>query len=135
MSKYIVELWLDGYENDVDRTKAEGEFIYEQLNFSASSVKVTPLITQSNSNLEKLAAEHAESEGNNGNAETSFIAGWNARQQEVNKLRAVLVNIKEIQCNQAEYLALIKRLDLVTFELIEKLSKAVNIAEKALEDK
>lgn len=98
MSKYIVELWLDGYENDVDRIKAEKEFIYEQLNFSASSVKIMPLTTQSNCNLEKLAAEHAESEGDNGNTETSFIAGWNTRQPEIDKLKLGLKSIAANSC-------------------------------------
>lgn len=40
MSKYIVELWLDGYETDDDREAAEKDFIEEQLDFSGSSVKV-----------------------------------------------------------------------------------------------
>jgi hypothetical protein len=41
MGKYLVELWLDGYENEEEREEAELAFIEEQLNFSASSVKVT----------------------------------------------------------------------------------------------
>jgi hypothetical protein len=43
MSKFLVELWLDGYEDESERTAAELEFIKEQLDFSASSVKVTLL--------------------------------------------------------------------------------------------
>lgn len=38
MPKFIVELWLDGYESEQDMADACEEFIYEQLNFSASSV-------------------------------------------------------------------------------------------------
>lgn len=41
MSKYLVELYLDGYESDIEREAAELAFIEEQLDFSASSVKVT----------------------------------------------------------------------------------------------
>ena len=43
MSKYLLEFWLDGYEDDDDRVEAEMEFIYDNLNFSASSVKITLL--------------------------------------------------------------------------------------------
>ncbi len=43
MAKFLVELWLDGYDNEEDRKEAEKEFIYEQLNMTASSVKVTEL--------------------------------------------------------------------------------------------
>ncbi len=38
--KFIVDLWLDGYNTEEEMTEACAEFIYEQLNFSASSVKV-----------------------------------------------------------------------------------------------
>ena len=40
MAKFIVELFLDGYESDEDMEDACEEFIYDQLNFSASSVTV-----------------------------------------------------------------------------------------------
>jgi hypothetical protein len=40
MSKYILDFWLDGYEDEKDRTEAEIEFIKDQLDMSASSVKV-----------------------------------------------------------------------------------------------
>lgn len=43
MTKYIVDLSLDGYDSPEDAKKAEIEFINEQLNFSASYVKVTQL--------------------------------------------------------------------------------------------
>ena len=43
MSKFLVELWLDGYETEEEMEKACEEFIYEQLNMTASSVKVTKL--------------------------------------------------------------------------------------------
>lgn len=38
MPKFIVELWLDGYESEQEMAEACEEFIYEQLNFAASSV-------------------------------------------------------------------------------------------------
>ena len=40
MPKYIVDLWLDGYDTEEEMEKACDEFIYDQLNFTASSVKV-----------------------------------------------------------------------------------------------
>lgn len=40
MPQYIVDLWLDGYDTEAEMEKACDEFIYEQLNFTASSVKV-----------------------------------------------------------------------------------------------
>ena len=40
MPKYIVDLWLDGYDTEEEMTKACDEFIYDQLNFTASSVRV-----------------------------------------------------------------------------------------------
>jgi len=40
MPKFIVDLWLDGYETEEEMEDACEEFIYEQLNFSASSVKI-----------------------------------------------------------------------------------------------
>lgn len=43
MPKFVVELWLDGYENEKEMSEACAEFIYEQLNFSASSVTITEL--------------------------------------------------------------------------------------------
>ena len=43
MAKFIVDLWLDGYEDEKQRTDAEKEFIYEQLNMTASSVKIIEL--------------------------------------------------------------------------------------------
>lgn len=44
MAKFIVDLWLDGYEDEAEMEKACEEFIYEQLNFTASSVKIEKLI-------------------------------------------------------------------------------------------
>jgi hypothetical protein len=44
MSRYVVDLELDGYETKEEREAAEVEFIKEQLDFSASSVKVYKLV-------------------------------------------------------------------------------------------
>jgi hypothetical protein len=41
MPKFIVDLWLDGYEDEKELEKACKEFIEEQLDFAASSVTVT----------------------------------------------------------------------------------------------
>jgi hypothetical protein len=40
MPKFIVDLWLDGYDTEEEMIDACQEFIYEQLDFSASSVKI-----------------------------------------------------------------------------------------------
>ena len=40
MPKFIVDLWLDGYETEEQMVEACQEFIREQLNFSGSSVEV-----------------------------------------------------------------------------------------------
>lgn len=38
--KFIVDLWLDGYDNEEDMKQACIEFIQDALDFSASSVSV-----------------------------------------------------------------------------------------------
>ena len=43
MPKYLLDLDLDGYEDEEERKKACDVFIEEQLDFSASSVKFTRL--------------------------------------------------------------------------------------------
>lgn len=40
MPKYIVDLWLDGYDTEEEMEKACDKFIYDQLDFTASSVRV-----------------------------------------------------------------------------------------------
>lgn len=44
MPKFIVDLWLDGYDTEEEMNDACEEFIYEQLNFCASSVKIEKVI-------------------------------------------------------------------------------------------
>ena len=43
MPRFIVEIWLDGYESEEEMAAACKEFIYEQLDFSASSVTITEI--------------------------------------------------------------------------------------------
>jgi len=38
MARFILDLWLDGYENEKDMEEACHEFIYDQLNMTASGV-------------------------------------------------------------------------------------------------
>ena len=40
MAKFIVELWLDGYDSEEDMDDACAEFIYEQLSMTASNVEI-----------------------------------------------------------------------------------------------
>lgn len=40
MPKFIVDLWLDGYDSEAEMEGACCEFIYEALNTTASCVKV-----------------------------------------------------------------------------------------------
>jgi len=40
MAKFVVDLWLDGYDSEEEMIVACKEFIYESLNMTASSVKV-----------------------------------------------------------------------------------------------
>jgi len=44
MPKFIVDLWLDGYESQEKMEEACEEFIYEQLNFAASSVSIQRVV-------------------------------------------------------------------------------------------
>jgi len=44
MPKFLVDLSLDGYESEAEEAAACLEFIKEQLDFSASSVTVTPIV-------------------------------------------------------------------------------------------
>jgi hypothetical protein len=44
MPKFIVTLWLDGIEGEENQKEACREFIENQLDFSASSVKVEDYI-------------------------------------------------------------------------------------------
>ena len=43
MPKFIVDIWLDGYDSEEAMEEACEEFIYEQLNMTASSVKITKI--------------------------------------------------------------------------------------------
>lgn len=43
MATFIVDLYLDGYDTEEEAEEACAEFIYEQLNMTASCVKITPI--------------------------------------------------------------------------------------------
>lgn len=43
MPYFLVDLWLDGYEDERELQDACVEFIKEQLDFTASSVHVYPI--------------------------------------------------------------------------------------------
>lgn len=40
MAKYLVDLWLDGYESEEQMNEACAEFIYDQLNMTSSGVEI-----------------------------------------------------------------------------------------------
>jgi hypothetical protein len=40
MARFVVDLWLDGYEDDEEMARACEEFIREQLSFAGSGVNV-----------------------------------------------------------------------------------------------
>lgn len=40
MPKFLVDLWLDGYDSEEEMAKACEEFIYDQLNFAGSGVSI-----------------------------------------------------------------------------------------------
>lgn len=48
MPKFIVDLWLDGYETEEESNAAAKEFIDDQLNFSGSSVQIQEVTPCSN---------------------------------------------------------------------------------------
>ena len=54
MPRYIVDLWLDGYETEEEIEEACDEFLYEQLNMTASSVTFRK-INDSDTDLDILA--------------------------------------------------------------------------------
>ena len=54
MPRYIVDLWLDGYETEEEMEEACDEFLYEQLNMTASSVTFRK-INDSDTDLDILA--------------------------------------------------------------------------------
>lgn len=54
MPKFIVDLWLDGYDSEEEMTKACEQFIMEQLDFSASSVRVVRLSDRTSEIIDNL---------------------------------------------------------------------------------
>lgn len=68
MSKFLVEINLDGYESEGEHHKACLEFIHEQLNFSGSCVTVSePMYDQLLADareLQKALAHYSNEEDN-----------------------------------------------------------------------
>lgn len=58
MPKFIVDLWLDGYETEEEMEEACEVFIYNQLNFTASSVKITPFKEKGKGEYRKKDRSH-----------------------------------------------------------------------------
>ena len=48
MAKFLVDLWLDGYDTEEEMVAACEEFIQEQLDTTASSVHVQRYVEQEN---------------------------------------------------------------------------------------
>lgn len=53
MPLFLIDLWMDGYDTEEEMEKACFEFIDEQLNMTASSVK-TKQIKENDKNLKLL---------------------------------------------------------------------------------
>ena len=51
MPKFIVDLWLDGYDNEEEMEQACLEFLEDTLNFSGSCVEVTKYIEKDKKNV------------------------------------------------------------------------------------
>jgi hypothetical protein len=48
MPKFTVDLWLDGYDSEEEMSVACEQFIYNQLNFSGSGVKIMKIPSPDN---------------------------------------------------------------------------------------
>jgi hypothetical protein len=55
-----IRLWLDGYENKEEHDKACAEFIYDQLDMTASSVKISTEPTIKASELKSFIEEQKQ---------------------------------------------------------------------------
>ena len=44
MAKYLIDFWVDGYDDESERTQAGKEIIEEYLNHSWSGIKVLKII-------------------------------------------------------------------------------------------
>jgi hypothetical protein len=44
MTIFLVDLWLDGYNSEAEMEAACNEFIYDQLNMTASGVTIKPIV-------------------------------------------------------------------------------------------
>ena len=59
MGKYVVDLWINGFDNEKDRENAELEFIEESLNMTSSSVSVQKLSKYENNKTNKKFCVHS----------------------------------------------------------------------------
>ena len=57
MAKFLVDLWLDGYESEEEMEEACYEFISEELNMTASSVRVTKLTEEKYNDIIRIIQE------------------------------------------------------------------------------
>lgn len=46
MPRFVIDLWLDGYETDEEQLQACKEFMIDQLNFTASSFKIIEVLPE-----------------------------------------------------------------------------------------
>lgn len=46
MAKFIIDVWMDGYESEEEMIKACPDFIYEALDSAGTSVSIIPLNEQ-----------------------------------------------------------------------------------------
>ena len=76
MPKFIVELWLDGYETEKEMEDACEEFIYDQLNFTASCVKI-----------ERIKDPDHEAENSMCACPTCINEGWAAQEVDDDRQR------------------------------------------------
>lgn len=54
MGKFLVELWLDGYDTEEEAELAGEEFIFDQLDMTASSVKVIRITEEQDLKIQKI---------------------------------------------------------------------------------
>ena len=94
MPEYIVNLWLDGYDTEEQMEKACDEFIYDQLNFTASSVRVkrsdySALLARHNALVDAVAwLRGVDDVRERFAAEFPWIRRWSSLDQYVNEARS-----------------------------------------------
>ena len=106
MSKFIVDLYLDGYETEKEMEDACEEFIYDQLNFTASSVKIERIKDPASDRLDPTN-EASEISPTREHLEDPYvlqlIRALSMQQDEISDLR------DEIECLQERYDLAVKK--------------------------